>query len=152
MRISDWSSDVCSSYLFQQAVFVLFSDTPHTLEKIYEDAIDVEKHGHGLALQEVAALYLIAPINEQDVHGAENPRITFRWDADVDLLGPDEFETQLFVSALRPSLTIHPLNISHRSEEPTSELQQLMRIPYAVFCLQTQNERQESQASINILK
>src|SRR3546814_20661794 len=34
---------------FQQAVFGLFSDTPHTLEKIYEDAIDVEKHGPGLA-------------------------------------------------------------------------------------------------------
>src|SRR3546814_11009938 len=103
MRISDWSSDVCSSDLdhpldtngFQQAVFGLFSDTPHTLEKIYEDAIDVEKHGHGLAMQEVAALYLIAPIHDQDVHGAENPRITFRWAADADLLGSDEFGNQL---------------------------------------------------------
>src|SRR3546814_13720871 len=57
---------------------------------------------------EVAALYLIAPINEQDVHGAENPRITFRWDADVDLLGSDEFETQLFVSALRPGQGLWP--------------------------------------------
>src|SRR3546814_17337281 len=91
-----------------RSVFGLFSDTPHTLEKIYEDAIDVEKHGHGLALQEVAALYLIAPINEQDVHGAENPRITFRWDADVDLLGSDEFETQLFVSALRHGQGLWP--------------------------------------------
>src|SRR3546814_9896025 len=29
---------------------------------------------------------------------------------------------------------------THRSEEHTSELQSLMRISYAVFCLQTQNK------------
>src|SRR3546814_20917859 len=52
--------------------------------------------------------YLIGPINEQDVHVAENPRITFRGDADVDLLGSDEFETQLFVSALRPGQGLWP--------------------------------------------
>src|SRR3546814_9709957 len=29
--------------------------------------------------------------------------------------------------------------VAYRSEEHTSELQYLMRIPYAVFCLKTQN-------------
>src|SRR3546814_2949134 len=32
--------------------------------------------------------------------------------------------------------------IARRSEEHTSELQSLMRIPYAVFCLKKKNERQ----------
>src|SRR3546814_2901308 len=30
----------------------------------------------------------------------------------------------------------------HRSEEHTSELQSLMRIPYAVFCLKTKQDKQ----------
>src|SRR3546814_10451630 len=34
---------------------------------------------------------------------------------------------------------VRPLRASSRSEEHTSELQSLMRISYAVFCLHTQN-------------
>src|SRR3546814_3297332 len=37
--------------------------------------------------------------------------------------------------------------IDMRSEEHTSELQSLMRISYAVFCLQKKNKRTQSQAS-----
>src|SRR3546814_3309129 len=33
----------------------------------------------------------------------------------------------------------HAFALEHRSEEHTSELQSLMRISYAVFCLQKQN-------------
>src|SRR3546814_2688469 len=36
---------------------------------------------------------------------------------------------------LRPSLWVEPLGSWGRSEEHTSELQSLMRISYAVFCL-----------------
>src|SRR3546814_9226890 len=48
---------------------------------------------------------------------------------------------QAFVNALRPqvggrSLTTYAVNYP-RSEEHTSELQSLMRISYAVFCLKT---------------
>src|SRR3546814_5915858 len=35
----------------------------------------------------------------------------------------------------------------HRSEEHTSELQSLMRISYAVFCLKKQTTRQENKSS-----
>src|SRR3546814_10273754 len=38
----------------------------------------------------------------------------------------------------------HYLNRSFRSEEHTSELQSLMRISYAVFCLQKKNENKKS--------
>src|SRR3546814_2331158 len=49
------------------------------------------------------------------------------------------------------SLAIHPASTTHhqlteerqrRSEEHTSELQSLMRIPYAVFCLKKKNRLQ----------
>src|SRR3546814_3996946 len=44
-----------------------------------------------------------------------------------------------------PRLIVPPLNTSPRSEEHTSELQSLMRISYAVFCLKkkkkTENDR-----------
>src|SRR3546814_9313436 len=35
-----------------------------------------------------------------------------------------------------------PVNIQSRSEEHTSELQSLMRISYAVFCLKKKNKKQ----------
>src|SRR3546814_6247928 len=52
--------------------------------------------------------------------------------------------------ALKPNLAVHrrPVNLEnrlcqiHRSEEHTSELQSLMRISYAVFCLKTKNQTQ----------
>src|SRR3546814_5312074 len=40
-------------------------------------------------------------------------------------------------------------NRPRRSEEHTSELQSLMRISYAVFCLQKQNIRSQEQSSQN---
>src|SRR3546814_8083191 len=39
--------------------------------------------------------------------------------------------------------------IIHRSEEHTSELQSLMRISYAVFCLKKQNKNNQIQATHN---
>src|SRR3546814_5345566 len=39
-------------------------------------------------------------------------------------------------------------NDAHRSEEHTSELQSLMRISYAVFCLKKQTQRTDSRHSL----
>src|SRR3546814_3648275 len=63
-----------------------------------------------------------------------------------------EAEMRRFVEALRlftlaeslggiESLAAHPATMTHRSEEHTSELQSLMRISYAVFCLKKKNEQ-----------
>src|SRR3546814_8677168 len=41
-----------------------------------------------------------------------------------------------------------PGHHAYRSEEHTSELQSLMRISYAVFCLKKKNKRQVSQTSM----
>src|SRR3546814_9008920 len=97
---------------YQDEVVGLFSEQ-HPLDALYLPAIDVARHGYGLALQEVSALRLIAPFTELNVHGAENPQITFQWEVDTDLSQIDKYETQLFVSALRPGQGL-------RSEEHTS--------------------------------
>src|SRR3546814_1401617 len=41
------------------------------------------------------------------------------------------------------------LGVEHRSEEHTSELQSLMRISYAVFCLKKKKIKQDNTHSIN---
>src|SRR3546814_6627412 len=47
-----------------------------------------------------------------------------------------------FATRLRGLIAaINPLGIAVRSEEHTSELQSLMRISYAVFCLKKKNEQ-----------
>src|SRR3546814_2372336 len=50
----------------------------------------------------------------------------------------------LFGQALLLGQVAQPrfLELAQRSEEPTSELQSLMRISYAVFCLKKKNENQ----------
>src|SRR3546814_9534671 len=111
MRISDWSSDVCSSDLFAAPIAI----EPHAehivrgLEKIYaakgavcEFDIDPEARFHG------------EPGDLQELLGnlLEN---AFKW--------------------ARSRVLLSVRNGADRSEEHTSELQSLMRISYAVFCL-----------------
>src|SRR3546814_6758329 len=92
MRISDWSSDVCSSDLYA----VRFSERSSALF----GPMLVEKFLHsGLGLGTASA--------------------AFREQGDADALAVLLVDTQE----------------RRRSEEHTSELQSLMRISYAVFCL-----------------
>src|SRR3546814_4188075 len=48
-------------------------------------------------------------------------------------------EAGLFLGAVRPSAA--PMRATPRSEEHTSELQSLMRISYAVFCLKKKKRK-----------
>src|SRR3546814_3124997 len=114
MRISDWSSDVCSS------------DLSHDVTLIYRrDSFRAEK-----ILQE----RLFA-----------HPNIKVLWNKAVErfvgggdpegLVGVDLIDT---VTGEKSHVTADGafVAIGHkRSEEHTSELQSLMRISYAVFCL-----------------
>src|SRR3546814_2993113 len=68
------------------------------------------------------------------------------WVADVAALTrPDRIhwcdgsdaEFDALVAAMQADGTLLPLNHDTRSEEHTSELQSLMRISYAIFCLTT---------------
>src|SRR3546814_6596281 len=98
MRISDWSSDVCSSDLPAQCE-QQHAPPPEMVGEIAED-------GRGE--------------KGRDRHDEADPR------ADLDRVRQVEFAD---------------LHHQLRSEEHTSELQSLMRISYAVFCLKKKKQR-----------
>src|SRR3546814_4993443 len=105
MRISDWSSDVCSSDLAGVA-----------------EAVDVlgESAAAGLAGQREPALEVVAGHRR-----ARGQRVV------------GEVEQRAGVGAVhqRGETELAAGHVAVRSEEHTSELQSLMRISYAVFCL-----------------
>src|SRR3546814_2986948 len=100
MRISDWSSDVCSSDLADEGAFLDKRQRPF----------------RGLAFLRVCVGRHAACSSE---------RMCWYWAA---LTGITDSRLPRRISAKSPSF-------SARSEEHTSELQSLMRISYAVFCL-----------------
>src|SRR3546814_7635804 len=115
MRISDWSSDVCSSDL---AVPIAF---------------DVEqrkaKHGIGFLHRADRGRQRIGLRHARAVHQAGRATVA---GAGVDAVELDH----LPLSVPKRTSERRPRSI-WRSEEHTSELQSLMRISYAVFCLKT---------------
>src|SRR3546814_8740148 len=98
MRISDWSSDVCSSDLSRDGSIALTPPSTGPLSKIFS-ASDIGSSGSNAFTGKGAA----------PQSNALNGEIT------------------VTIAATYPNGT--------RSEEHTSELQSLMRISYAVFCL-----------------
>src|SRR3546814_2878772 len=108
MRSSDWSSDVCSSDLFSHAE-VGEADSARPLGWIVENtAIRRASLDGALALAEGAG-------------------------AKIDLRAPGDI---VEVTRHSGGVTARLADGSTvRSEEHTSELQSLMRISYAVFCL-----------------
>src|SRR3546814_1336117 len=99
MRISDWSSDVCSSDL---------------------ERGDHDRRAHAGALR----LALCNLVNRR-VCGLDRRLQCQRFDA---------------VAAVRIDAAVFQCRPLPRSEEHTSELQSLMRISYAVFCLKKKKQ------------
>src|SRR3546814_3229464 len=101
MRISDWSSDVCSSDL-------LAATTPQSgAEDLYADAVLFEIAAQDFGFDRIGS----------GVHGVHVGR----------LYGVRRRNGEFCCVDTRTGAA--------RSEEHTSELQSLMRISYAVFCL-----------------
>src|SRR3546814_1309872 len=109
MRISDWSSDVCSSDL---------------------------DYGQNLFDRYVA--YADAWIEDLDFK-----------DPDTGQLFDREVINQELTKIEKPAGIANPKD---RSEEHTSELQSLMRISYAVFCLKKKNPNTQTQTTTTQLK
>src|SRR3546814_5011942 len=113
MRISDWSSDVCSS------------DLPIVIVTAYTDiqTIDLAKQ-----IPPADRLFVL----QKPFHTTEIQQLaialTARWA--LEQAGTQEVSS-VDLEALRPLAEMG-------SEEPTSELQSLMRISYAVFCSKKQ--------------
>src|SRR3546814_10556157 len=130
MRISDWSSDVCSSDL----VGVGEDAVQPRLEvrSLREGAPRGEGLHEGL-LHEVGRVGGIARHTHrrrvQLIHEWESLLLELRARVDSGI-GLDVHHAPVYV---------RPRRID-RSEEHTSELQSLMRISYAVFCLKKKNK------------
>src|SRR3546814_9678030 len=129
MRISDWSSDVCSSDLFGLAEYAdrFILDCLNVIE----DDIGASQTflaGHSLGGTLAAIFSTLHPERVRGLVLLEAP-LHF---------GPDGGAFAPLVAAAPPASVVRDLlgNIPGRSEEHTSELQSLMRISYAVFCLQ----------------
>src|SRR3546814_1217215 len=115
MRISDWSSDVCSSDLIENGF------------KLY-----VQEQGGKLAGQELE--YFQVDDESNPSKGPDNAnRLIKRDQVDVLVGTVHSGVAMALAKAAKDSDTT--LIIPNRSEEHTSELQSLMRISYAVFCL-----------------
>src|SRR3546814_4375077 len=119
MRISDWSSDVCSSDLHRcrlsaprQVISAAYPDPPPGSGRAQENT--TEAFGRGLSVSDRGL----------SVH--------------EDIIHPDRIGVRLFIGgdvANRFRIEDDDVGERPRSEEHTSELQSLMRISYAVFCL-----------------
>src|SRR3546814_5814863 len=111
MRISDWSSDVCSSdlYLEDAGEWTLRCRRTSTLNRVQ------------------CFLTMKRRISNERCVELESP---------VDAQFYEDMASQC-----GPALTKTRSKIT-RSEEHTSELQSLMRISYAVFCLKKTNTNQ----------
>src|SRR3546814_2152161 len=128
MRISDWSSDVCSSDLVIIGCDSIVTTSAEVLSKVRKDA--------------TRAAVNSAPIPTADF--IKNPSWRFPDAAAqktlTDAMGAAcEFldANALAVYLLGDAIYANPL----RSEEHTSELQSLMRISYAVFCLKKKKKK-----------
>src|SRR3546814_5205181 len=114
MRISDWSSDVCSSDLVLVVMFgTIFQRLPHCPTHPF-------------------LLLRAAPAPQASI-ASSSSRAAFSW-----------------MKAKRCAGLL-PIRRS-RSEEHTSELQSLMRISYAVFCLKKKKTTRQNDANSKYMK
>src|SRR3546814_181243 len=148
MRISDWSSDVCSSDLFGGSRYQLEPNIKegkgglrdlHTLFWIAKFLYNVD---------DIATLVQRKVFTAAEVRSFEKAQ-NFLWTLRCHmhyLSGrADERLTFDMQKQIAPRMGFNPhaglLDVERfmRSEEHTSELQSLMRISYAVFCLKKKN-------------
>src|SRR3546814_6729848 len=116
MRISDWSSDVCSSDL-AAVKSAVNADVSEHIENFRSRIAGNQELPLSSDIR--AALQSVAPALADYIESAQNI---------VGLALTDSAAAEAALPAF-----------SERSEEHTSELQSLMRISYAVFCLNKKN-------------
>src|SRR3546814_4997176 len=120
MRISDWSSDVCSS------------DLP-----IGHDRIDLDAAVDGPRVQ-----------HDRIARGAAQ---AFRAQPEFTVVALQRRHQTLTHALALQAQHDHRIDPGDRSEEHTSELQSLMRISYAVFCLKKKKHNRPHNQNTNQL-
>src|SRR3546814_8444938 len=114
MRISDWSSDVCSSDLF---IGTAAQDLPHRLVQ------PLDRPAGGELRHDLRVDFRAPRVNPRH-------QIVEKRDFGIVILLVLDFRARPVV-----------VEIEDRSEEHTSELQSIMRISYAVFCLKKKKNK-----------
>src|SRR3546814_3915612 len=132
MRISDWSSDVCSSDLklaLIPMVDPVGADEEKILAVLAADHRIAAAHHPGKQRHALVARGRAGHRRKHErpeIPGAEHLRLDFP--AAIGGIGAQPFQFAVLVL---------------RSEEHTSELQSLMRISYAVFCLKKKKKTKQ---------
>src|SRR3546814_5141025 len=121
MRISDWSSDVCSSDLDYRLGLHddLAAAVGNVVDQIGWNAVAAISENRKAACQ----------LQRRDAAGAQRQGQHGRLAFAVEAEAGDE--------------VLNVLGPHGRSEEHTSELQSLMRISYAVFCLKKKKKNRQ---------
>src|SRR3546814_2924572 len=132
MRISDWSSDVCSSdLLIVEAVFedtAIKAETTRKTEAVIRESAVFASNTSTLPISQLAqaskrpdqfiGIHFFSPVDRMGL---------------VEVIMGKQTSKEALAKALDYIAQLRKTPI--RSEEHTSELQSLMRISYAVFCL-----------------
>src|SRR3546814_6880010 len=133
MRISDWSSDVCSSDLASELITLDADETPRfwvTIDTEEDFDWDAPFARTGYRLASVPAL---AECQGYFERAGVKPIYLVDWPIVTDDRAAEILGAAQRVGRCEIGAQLHPWVT--RSEEHTSELQSLMRISYAVFCL-----------------
>src|SRR3546814_4257847 len=118
MRISDWSSDVCSS-----------------------DLATTESVTHEVFRDKMIAASSRDTIRSKHRTGKYSRQLRSGWHAMWEEAALPALPMPLMMLLSEPVLRAIDRAAVNRSEEHTSELQSLMRSSYAVFCLKKKNNR-----------
>src|SRR3546814_1371172 len=119
MRISDWSSDVCSS------------DLAGRRRLGRPSLVEIRGRPRGQLYPASALLCRIDPA--RPASAPRKPRVNAR--------RPDTDRARLRTAETAVGADTAGRHLVGRSEEHTSELQSLMRISYAVFCLKKKKKK-----------
>src|SRR3546814_1043260 len=133
MLISDWISDVCSSDLHALRAARQFHARSQAIILWRRLVCGIEREIVAQREERVALLGEAGPgkVGEAKLCGVEAGWRQVALDVGVIIIG--EIQARANTLARLPGATDLPRE--QRSEEHTSELQSLMRISYAVFCL-----------------
>src|SRR3546814_2978451 len=151
MRISDWSSDVCSSDLLAGA-----GHGSGGGRGVFRRRAAGSQRAQGGQQQDPAAMAhgLGPPLDSRHLGGRVRARqvqvgegVTGRAVGDPQVGATPPTGRSMKSSRLKPlprgPPVVYRSRTTQRSEEHTSELQSLMRISYAVFCLKKTKQNQQ---------
>src|SRR3546814_1288421 len=139
MRISDWSSDVCSSDLYTRTVFGGSNNALLVTKGDELPGAPWQVRLSGTYDFDTGDDKAFVQLNYDYSSSYQRLPTAFNTNTTIMDAGATHFvsgRTGITIGNVQAALFVdNMLNSRDRSEEHTSELQSLMRISYAVFCL-----------------